>query len=149
MRTCPSRFPWGVPLVGAVLLAGLAGPAPAQEPALNPTPTLVPGSQNFLGVAVVSTCHGEEVTQVVPDSPASRAGLEPGDVIVSVDDVRVGVVNGRVYSLAPVVRGARAPLKLMIRDVRTGNLVARTVDVSGGPPRDPNDPGPRPPTDLP
>ncbi len=47
---------------------------------------------------------GAIITRVTPDSPASRAGLKSGDVIVSIDDIRATEPE-RVYSLI----GMRAP----------------------------------------
>ena len=39
--------------------------------------------QGFLGVALEKADRGVRVTMVQPDSPAARAGLEPGDVVLS------------------------------------------------------------------
>lgn len=49
-----------------------------------------PSQTTFLGVEVEESSEqpegGAHVTHVVPDSPASRAGLEEGDVVVQLDD---------------------------------------------------------------
>ncbi len=47
-------------------------------------------SLSYLGVELAAEEKlGVRVTRIVPDSPASRAGLEPGDVIQQADDRRV------------------------------------------------------------
>ncbi len=48
-------------------------------------------SGKFGGIGVVLTQQNGrlEIIEVVPDTPASRAGIEAGDVIVSVDSVRI------------------------------------------------------------
>ena len=40
-----------------------------------------------LGIGIFPTIEGIRVTTVHPGSPAERAGLEPGDVVVEVDGV--------------------------------------------------------------
>jgi len=48
--------------------------------------------------------QGAEVTTILPGSPASKAGLEPGDVVVDVDAHRVGSVadlQERLYTVPP------------------------------------------------
>ena len=48
--------------------------------------------------------QGAEVTTIMPGSPALKAGLEPGDVVVGVDTHRVDSVadlQERLYTVAP------------------------------------------------
>jgi S1-C subfamily serine protease len=58
------------------------------------------------------------VTRVESASPAWRAGIRPGDVIESVDGVRVTNMPALLASLYHVAVGARATLRLL-RDGRT------------------------------
>ena len=77
----------------------------------SPRPTSV--DHGWLGVAVhrpvtrIRACaEGAEVTSILPGSPALKAGLKPGDVVVGVDTHRRGL--GRRSPGTPLHRGARA-----------------------------------------
>src|SRR6266851_4732764 len=94
-------------IVSGICLAGLCGPAIFAEP---PAPArartaarrvIVPRGSSYLGIAVVEIeaerakalhlkeARGVEVTCVDDDSPASKAGLKPGDVVLEYNGERV------------------------------------------------------------
>jgi serine protease Do len=94
-------------MMSGICLAGLFGPAIFAEP---PAPArartaarrvIVPRGSSYLGIAVVEieaerakALHlkeprGVEVTCVDDDSPASKAGLKPGDVVLEYNGERV------------------------------------------------------------
>lgn len=52
-----------------------------------------------LGVYAYNTEKGVVITRVLPGSPAAREGLEPRDVIVTVDGYQVGYVGDLLYTL--------------------------------------------------
>jgi serine protease Do len=54
--------------------------------------------------------HGVVVTDVVPDSPAYRAGLRPGDIILDVKGRRITDVGGLHRELATLQPGESVPL---------------------------------------
>jgi len=60
---------------------------------------------------------GVYVRAVVRDAPAHRAGMEPGDVIVSIDDVRVQNTPGLLEQIAKLAPGATARVTVL-RDAR-------------------------------
>src|SRR5205814_10651756 len=41
------------------------------------------------GVAWLDTDHGIQASRVSPNSPATRAGIRPGDVLLTIDHTRV------------------------------------------------------------
>ena len=41
------------------------------------------------GVAWLDTSHGAQAWKLAPNSPASRAGVRPGDVLISINGARV------------------------------------------------------------
>ena len=61
------------------------------------TPTGPTSRRWRLGVYSKDTEVGVRIVQVVPNSAAARARLEPEDVIVSVNGYQVGYVNGALY----------------------------------------------------
>jgi S1-C subfamily serine protease len=77
---------------------------------------------------------GMQVDSVSWGSPASRMGLERGDVIVNIDQVGFTSRTGYLQAL----RCASQRPSLIIRDVRTGHLIRRScrlphVENEGGP----------------
>lgn len=99
----------------------------------------------MLGVSVRNVANGVVITRVVPASVAAQAGLEAGDMIVSVSGSPVGVINGRLYDLENAINSNAdyyGRVTLRVRSVRDGRLVS--VPVRLAPADDPYDPGPVP-----
>jgi serine protease Do len=69
-----------------------------------------------------------KVTEVTPDSPAARAGLKPGDVIVEAN----GTPVLHPKTLDDLVRKSGPTLKLMVIDARTNTKTAVEVNLGGG-----------------
>ena len=102
--------------------------ADASQPQLLLTPYIV-GSSVVLGGALVRDLNeelgrgyfgvgaGVLITDIVPGSPAERAGLLPGDVIISVNDTEVATVTQLRVDLADVTM----PVELTV--VRQRNQV--------------------------
>jgi len=67
-----------------------------------------------------------EVTEVVPESPAEKAGLKPGDVLVAADGLSLKSLAGTT-----VFRTVKPYQKVTLRVVRNGEIV--TVTVTTGP----------------
>jgi S1-C subfamily serine protease len=83
----------------------------------RPMRALQPGAPGrraaaFLGITPSNVKEGVVVTEVVPDSPAAKAGLQSGDVITRFNDKDVS---------------DEQQLRQMIRDAGVGNQVAFTV----------------------
>jgi len=74
--------------------------------------------------------HGVLVAQVVPDSPAARAGLREGDIVVTVDGKAIASSNALVATVASYARGTQVRLEVF-RDGRV-----RSVPVTIGRPGD-------------
>ena len=91
----------------------------------------LPVPQWRLGVSSENRLTGVEITRVSPNSPAATAGLERGDIIVTVNGHQVGTVGGRIENLSAELAShadrngrvqllvqSRRTLRLAIVDVR-------------------------------
>ncbi len=92
----------GLPNLNSKMNATLApGVNPNLVPSPGPNPTTTPQAKWRLGVYSKDTNTGVQVVKVVENGAAQRAGLEPGDIIISVNGFQVGFVNGALYDMAP------------------------------------------------
>jgi 2-alkenal reductase len=64
----------------------------------------------------LSVTWGVLVTEIVPDSPAAEADIEPGDVIVGVSDQRLGPETTFIEALAPYRPGDTVTIAIMRGD---------------------------------
>lgn len=62
---------------------------PALEEGKSPSSTIPNNQGGYLGVTVETVSSGVYVISVVPGSPASKAGIQPGDIIVQVNDKQI------------------------------------------------------------
>jgi uncharacterized lipoprotein YbaY len=106
------------------------GAAPATR-YLPPAP-VQPGNY-VLGVQARNTPTGVELLAVQPGSAAARAGLEAGDLVLTVGGQQVGIVGDWLYDIGDEVarRVTGDTVTLLVRNRRTGGLV--TVPVRFGP----------------
>ena len=74
--------------------------------------------------------HGALVGEVVPDSPASRAGIKEGDVITEVNGHAVRDANDLSLSVSGEGPGSKVTLNVL-RDGKARQLTATTVDKPG------------------
>ncbi len=110
--------------------AAATGTSAAAAPASPPVST----SRVSLGVSAESVSLGTrtalKVTRVEPGSPAEKAGLEPGDVIVEADGAPVTGPE----QLVGAVRKSGPTLELTVRDSRTGRDTPVKVAMGGAQP---------------
>jgi hypothetical protein len=91
-------------------------------------PTSVQPVAKFLGVTTAATWDGRGVyvTHVTPYSAAFRIGIEPGDIIYSID----GVAVSSPQQLAHAIRYSDGFVEIYLRDVRTGQTIMRNADLT-------------------
>ena len=132
------RVPVDVP---AARRQGAPGRLPS--PADKPDAPLLPGDGasplprapgRSLGVSAEPVTIGQrtamKVVSVHPDSPAQKAGLEPGDVIVAAN----GVPITGAEALSSAVRKSGGNVSLTVRDSRTGKDTRVDVKLGGDDP---------------
>lgn len=110
---------------------GRLAPGGEADRRLAPRPWRPPSDGLVLGVYASPAEVGYRVDGVLRGSPASRVGLEPGDLIVAVDGFQIGRVGRGFYPLGPElqVRG-RDDLRvvLLVQNVRNRRLLNLDVD---------------------
>jgi carboxyl-terminal processing protease len=86
----------------------------------------IEGRFSGIGLSVVPAKRGLRATEVFPDSPAARAGIEPGDVIVSVDGKPIAR-----ESSAEATERIKGPegteVTIEVRDAKTGKVRKLTL----------------------
>jgi hypothetical protein len=88
----------------------------------------------ILGVQVRYLDTGARIVRVLPNTPAWRYGLEPGDVIVAIDGYQIGYVKRRLYDLPSELnmRARRSGwVRLLVQNVRNNQLVNVDVHLAG------------------
>jgi uncharacterized lipoprotein YbaY len=102
-----------------------------------------------LGITATDTETGVRVTRVISRSAADRAGLERGDLIITVNGYQIGIVQGRRYELSEELErraDRRGRVRLLVQKRRNGtvqNLDVRLDPRSGAdttPETDPDSP---------
>jgi serine protease Do len=100
----------------------------------NPSPAPAPspsGERRPLGISAEPVTLGQrtamKIIKVVPGSPAEKAGIEPGDVIVAVNDVPITGAE----ALSAALRKSGPDLRLTVRDTRTGRDTPVEVPLGG------------------
>ncbi|GAA5508602.1 PDZ domain-containing protein [Novipirellula caenicola] len=98
-----------------------------------------PGRDHFggwhLGVFGHYTTTGHLLTQVFPNTPAARAGLEPGDRIITVNGYQVGDVLNRQYPIDVLIQRHASPtgfVRLLVQNRRTLRLHNLDVRLARG-----------------
>jgi S1-C subfamily serine protease len=90
------------------------------------------GATAFIGIALADAPNGTAVTNVVPGSPAARAGLERGDVITALNTrpiTRLGDLRRLLFTKHPGDR-----VTLAFTDA-LGNETKTTIVLANGPPQ--------------
>ncbi len=112
------------------------------EPSLNdqsrvlrpnrPTPPRL-----ILGVYANPVAAGYQVAGVIARTPAAKAGLEPGDIILAVDGYQIGTVGELFFPMSQEIQDrASEDLRavLLVRNVRNGQVLNLNVQFEGGRP---------------
>jgi S1-C subfamily serine protease len=94
------------------------------QPPTPPVPPVAAPSSSGIGVAILPTPRGAMVRHTTRGTPAASMGLEPGDVITTVNGTPLA---GRSdVEMLDLIRGREGSvIALGILDVRTGTLLSR------------------------
>lgn len=118
---------WGGSILVMMFVAGIAGPAAgpalAQDQQVPWLGVMTQSLDEGLREGLNYTGEGVLISQVVSKSPASRAGIRKGDVLVSVNSRRINSPS----ELTEIVRSAKTGQTVSIALMRNGER--RTVSV--------------------
>ena len=121
----------------------LAAALAVGAPALKDKEPLGTGP-GYLGITFTRDAAGLQVTDVKPDSPADKAGLKSGDLMVKLDDT--DLTDAETGDLVKLVAAMRPGMVVAVA-VRRGSE-AKTIKVKLGPrPADFQQPSLPPPID--
>jgi serine protease Do len=129
------KISWNTAFVAATLwsFSSLVQPAAMAQPAAPPAPPAppapsaaryLPGSGSYLGIGIQEITGdrakalglkeegGVEITRVSPDSPAERAGLKAGDVLLTYNGTKIDGIEqlSRLVRETPVGRDVKIEL---------------------------------------
>ena len=103
------------------------------------TPSTVAPAYNYssnpdwqLGITVDNTTAGVVVRNVQPRSSAERAGLEAGDIILTVGGFQVGYVDNRLFDVGEEIRrrvDTQGSVRMLVQDLRTGKVNLLNVNL--------------------
>ncbi len=105
-----------------------------QHPGTNYVPPGQGTSENRwrLGVLSRDTEAGVQIHEVLRDSAAARAGLEPDDIVVAVHGYQVGIVNGNLYEMSREFErhaDQNGMVVMLVQDHRSRSLMNITVQL--------------------
>lgn len=86
----------------------------------------IEGRFSGIGLTVVPVPRGLRAAHVFPRSPADRAGIEPGDTIVSVDGESIAG-TGSAEATAKIKGPEGTRVRIGVRDARSGKLRQLTI----------------------
>jgi S1-C subfamily serine protease len=126
-------------------MAGAPQPQPQPRPSPTPSPAPAPVPGRVLGVKAEPARIGLRttalrVTEIQPGSPAEKAGIEKGDMIVAAN----GAPTGDIPQLNAAIQASGPVLTLTVRDSRTGRDVPVQVELVSAPSNVPADKAPAP-----
>jgi predicted metalloprotease with PDZ domain len=90
-----------------------------QQQTIMYTPPFRAADSAWLGVYLEEGEHpekGAQISQVYPDGPAARAGLEPGDVITQVDKAKIESAADLIDTVAGMAPEAQAQFTILRND---------------------------------
>lgn len=99
------------------------------------SPIRHPAAGWYLGVYGKYTSTGLLLTEVTPNTAASRFGLEVGDRIVAVNGQQIGVLENSQLNLDVALQrhaGRSGIVRLLVQDHRTMQLINIKVQLSRG-----------------
>ena len=128
MHSTATRWAVGL-LVASLSLTPAAGRVAKAQPPGEPIGGVgshgwIDGFGMFTRTAWIGQAPVVQITGITPGAPAARFGLEVGDCIVRVSSYQTTTPRG----LADIISRSYGPLRLVVRDVRTGRLVLLVAD---------------------
>ncbi|MCA9167910.1 MAG: PDZ domain-containing protein [Planctomycetales bacterium] len=116
--TCPPFVPGPNPAPAPSYFLGVYTSTVPVEMGGQQQPASKGGVQAFVVPGYGQTVYGQRINQIVPNSPAYHAGLEPGDILVDANGYALDSREDLVYA----INASQGHLEMKVIDSRTGQL---------------------------
>ena len=85
--------------------------------------------RGYVGMSAYNTSNGVVISNVLKDGPADKSGLNPGDIIVSIDGIKIESIK----QVVKIVASLEVDQKVTIKYRRDKKLVESSINVTAMP----------------
>jgi serine protease Do len=118
-----------LPTVGSLLATTGLDNAPAAIGVVSSPVHAVPQPRPVLGVGLENSAKGPRIDRIVPRSPAAKAGLQVGDVVLRIEEQSLSDREGLIAAIETREPGQQIELSVL-REQRTLSITAVLGDLS-------------------
>ena len=85
--------------------------------------------RGYVGMSAYNTPSGVVISSVIKDGPADKSGLNPGDIIISIDDITIDDIK----QVVKIVASLQVDQKVIMKYRRGKELVESSIKVTAMP----------------
>ena len=81
--------------------------------------------RGYVGLSAYDTSNGVMITKVLKNGPADLAGLKPGDIILSINDMKIK----NIKQVVKIVASLEVNQKITVKHLRNDSIIETTINV--------------------